>query len=94
MQAMTKPTYVQHAENKKLAIQSKGTVADLSDHYTLDGPGMSYPLGHRAGPEISNEVFYDKLTGGIPLNSSNLLGEERWFHYGNNMYAPGPENTH
>lgn len=72
----------------------RGTVADLSDHYTLDGPGMSYPLGHRAGPEISNEVFYDKLTGGIPLNSSNLLGEERWFHYGNNMYAPGPENTH
>lgn len=64
-----------------------------SDHYTLDGPGMNYPFGHRPGPEISNEGFHDKpLGGGIPLNPSNP--EERGFHYGNNLYAPGPESIH
>ncbi|CAH2069616.1 unnamed protein product [Thlaspi arvense] len=65
-----------------------------SDHYTLDGPGMNYPLGYRAGPEISNEGFHDKPLGGIPLNSSNPSAEERGFHYGNNLYAPGPDSIH
>ncbi|KAG2297280.1 hypothetical protein Bca52824_043949 [Brassica carinata] len=63
-----------------------------SDHYTLDGPGMNYPFGHRPGPEISNEGFHDKPLGGIPLNPSNPSAEERGFHYGNNLYAPGPES--
>uniref|UniRef100_A0A1J3JTQ3 Serine/threonine-protein kinase CTR1 n=1 Tax=Noccaea caerulescens TaxID=107243 RepID=A0A1J3JTQ3_NOCCA len=57
-----------------------------SDHYTLDGPGMNYPLGHRAGPENFNEA--------TPLNSSNPSAEERGFRYGNNLYAPGPETVH
>lgn len=65
-----------------------------SDHYTLDGPGMNYPFGHRPGPEISNEGFHDKPLGGIPLNPSNPSAEERGFHYGNNLYAPGPESIH
>lgn len=65
-----------------------------SDHYTLDGPGMNYPFGHRPGPEISNEGFHDKPLGGIPLNPSNPSAEERGFHYGNNLYAPGPESVH
>ncbi|KAL0843658.1 hypothetical protein Bca101_016904 [Brassica carinata] len=65
-----------------------------SDHYALDGPGMNYPFGHRPGPEISNEGFHDKPLGGIPLNPSNPSAEERGFHYGNNLYAPGPESIH
>ncbi|ESQ42642.1 hypothetical protein EUTSA_v10012514mg [Eutrema salsugineum] len=65
-----------------------------SDHYTLDGTGMNYPLGHRAGPEITKEGFIDKPLGGIALNSFNPSAEERGFHYGNNLYAPAPENIH
>lgn len=63
-----------------------------SDHYTLDSPGMNYPLGHRAGTEFPSEGFHDKPIGGIPLNLSNPSAEERGFRYGNNLYAPGPES--
>ncbi|CAH8386488.1 unnamed protein product [Eruca vesicaria subsp. sativa] len=72
----------------------EGNAGRPSDHYTLDGPGMNYPFGHRPPPEISNEGFHDKPLGGIPLNPSNPSAEERGFHYGNNLYAPGPESIH
>ncbi|XP_010443452.1 PREDICTED: uncharacterized protein LOC104726317 [Camelina sativa] len=51
-----------------------------NDHYTPDGPGMNYPL--------------DKPLGGIHLNTANPSAEERGFHYGNNLYPPGPESIH
>lgn len=65
-----------------------------NDHYTPDGPGMNYPLGHRAGHEISNEGFHDKPLGGSPLIPANPSAEERGFHYGNSLYPPGPESIH
>ncbi|CAD5335163.1 unnamed protein product [Arabidopsis thaliana] len=65
-----------------------------NDHYTPDYPVSNYPLGQRAGHEISNEGFHDKPLGGIPLNSANRSAEERGFHYGNNLYPPGPDSIH
>ncbi|XP_010536927.1 PREDICTED: uncharacterized protein LOC104811805 [Tarenaya hassleriana] len=106
---------MQHQVNPNPALVEEvrshiSSVGRSNDHYVVDGPGTSYPLGHgnpvdghhtpsdyvqhRAGHELPNEVVHDKPLGGGPLNSHFLPGEECGFRYGNHLYAPGPEGIH
>ncbi|WRX34208.1 PB1 domain - like 10 [Theobroma cacao] len=80
----------------------------LNDHYVVDGPGMSLPLGHasladghhlpsnyvhhRAGPELGNEVFHDQAV--VASSHLHIPPEERGVRYGNYPYPYGGDNVY
>ncbi|KAJ8751053.1 hypothetical protein K2173_016234 [Erythroxylum novogranatense] len=102
---------LQHQSNPQ-ADEAKTHVSGagrFNDHYIVDGPGLSYPLGHtsfidahhlssnynnqRASPEVGNEVFHDQSVP-VPHHLHIPPPEERTVRYGNLPYTYGTESVH